>query len=152
MSVEEDDHLKDLIALINFGSHNVVEKVDENGVMRRTLELDPRRIYYTTRLVNSQFLGRAVVKFLELKKLADEAINFMTPKRAEIAKKDLMTRFDNFHYGIDAKSSETVRDKDNNQSSLLHLIRKEKIEKELKFSDQKSQKMLSKWLGKDEDG
>ena len=143
----EDDHLKDVIDLLNFASHDYVEEEQEGGEMKSVLKLNPKRLYYSTRLVNSTQLGEAVVKFLGLEKLAKEARYFMTPKRALIAKKDLMARFDNYHYGIDAKSSETVRDKDNNQSSLLHLIRKEHVEKEFKAQDAKSQKLLASWLG-----
>ena len=143
----EDDHLKDVIDLLNFASHDYVDEEQESGEMKSILKLNPKRLYYSTRLVNTTQLGEAVVKFLGLEKLAKEATNFMTQKRAAIARKDLMARFSNYHYGIDAKSSETSRDKDNNQSSLLHLIRKEHVEKEFKAQDAKSQKLLASWLG-----
>lgn len=138
--------MKDIIDLLSHASHENMEYLDEHDKPQMTSAVDHEHYYWGTRLVNTQHLGEAVVKFKRLEQKAYEAKYFMTAERAKIAKEYILALYKQYKYGIDSKSSETSRDKDNNQSSLLHLIRKQTVEKEFTAKNDKTRKLLSGFL------
>jgi hypothetical protein len=144
---EQDDiNMKDVIDLLSHASHEKIEKIDENDRPYIDSSVDHEHYYWGTRMVNTQHLGEAVVKFKRLEQKANEAKYFMTAGRAKVAREYIMALYMQYKYGIDSKSSETSRDKDNNQSSLLHLIRKQTVEKEFTAKNDKTRKLLSGFL------
>ncbi len=147
MSVPEDDtHMRDTIDLLSQAAHEYVE-VEQDGKIILVPRIDYEKLYWGTRIVSTAYLGQAVVAFKRLEQKALDAKYFMTSARALITKECLIAMYKHYKYGLDAKSSETVRDGKNNQASLVHLIRKQSIEREFTAKDEKARKMLSGWMG-----
>jgi hypothetical protein len=146
----EDPYLQDTLGLLALGAQERVEFEDDDGRMRTRLEADPEISFWQSQMVNSPHLGEAVVKFKRLEQKALECRHFMTIKRAIITEKLLLAWYKHYRYGIVSKSSETVRDKDNNQDSLIHVLRKQTVQREFNTKDTKSAKMLSGWLGRND--
>lgn len=147
MSYDNDDHLRDVVDILTHSAHERLE-YEEAGETKSKLEMDPELLFWGTRMVNTNKLGEAVVAFKRLEEKAEECKNFMTSKRAEIAEKYLRSMFKQYKYGVVSKSSETVRDKHNNQASMMHLLRKQSVEHEFNSKDEAGRKLLSSWLGK----
>jgi len=150
MSYNEDKNLGDTLDFIIHGSEEYVDVEEADGKIVKKLQQDPKKLYYQSRIVNSQYLGDAVVAFETLEQAAMSANNYTTPARAKLFMENLLGRYKRLRYGIDAKSSETVRDKKNNQASLVHLMRKQTIEREFNAKDEKSRKILSGFLSNKE--
>jgi len=143
----EDPYLQDTLGLLSLGSQERVEFEDEDGHIQSRLEMDPEISFWETRMVNTPHLGEAVVKFKRLEQKAYECRNFMTIKRALVTEKLLVAWYKHYRYGVVSKSSETVRDKDNNQDSLVHVLRKQTVKREFNAKDTKSRKLMSAWMG-----
>jgi len=140
---EQDNNLRDIIDIISEGAQDWVPYTDENGDIQKRLEIDPEKIYWSTRMVNSPHFGRFIVILKRLEQKARECKNNMSLPRAIIISDDIIGMIRGYKSSIDGKSSETIRDKNNTQGSLLHLIRKVSIEKEYIAKGDKSKGFLS---------
>ena len=128
---EPDKRLQDLIGILTEASQDITIGVGENGEETKTLQLDPEKLYWGTRLINSDKFGRFVLVLKRLEQKAFEAKNNMTLPRAINMAEGILASVKAYKYSIDAKSSETLRDKNNPQSSLLHLLGKNKSERKI---------------------
>lgn len=144
---EQDNNLKDIIDILSEGSQDWHEYVDENGEIQRRLEIDPEKLYWSTRMVNSAHFGRFILILKRLEQKAHECKNNMSLPRAINMSTDIINMVKGYKYSIDGKASESIRDKNNTQGTLLHLIRKQSIEREYIAKNEKSKTLLSGLIG-----
>ncbi len=144
---EPDKRLQDLVGILIEGSQDVNVGVGENGEEIKTLQLDPEKLYWSTRLINSDRFGRFVLILKRLEQKAFEAKNNMSLPRAVNLAEGILASVKAYKYSIDAKSSETLRDKNNSQSSLLHLLGKNKSEKKITIAGQGKKTFMNGLIG-----
>ena len=144
-----DKEHNDLIDIIIEASQSVETVETEEGQTQKQLVLDPERVYWKTHIVNSPTFARFVYELKELEHLALQCKNHMSWKRAEVLKTQIMNLVASFKYSIDAKSSESLRDKNNTQSTLIDKINKNKIEKAYTIKDDAKKSIWSGLVGND---
>jgi len=128
MIPDSDKQNNDVIDLISTAAHHM-ELIEEDGKMKQGLVLDPESLYWSTRSVNSTTLGRFVYELKQLEALAYEAANHMSFKRAEVLKQQILRLVDSYKKSIDSKASESKRDENNSQLTLIDKLSKNKQER-----------------------
>lgn len=139
----------DLIDIIIEASQNIEEIESEEGKFSKQLILDPERIYWKTHIVNSPTFARFVYELKELEHLAKQCVNHMSFKRAVVLMNQIINLVSSFKYSIDAKSSESLRDSNNTQSTLIDKINKNKIERAYTIKDDVKKSIWSGLVGQD---
>ena len=91
--------------------------------------VDPEVIWCKTGSVNSNMLADCVTELKEWERQAEEAYNYMTKPRADKLANTILGYGKSVRRGIDAKSSESQRDKFNSQSTYIDKINRNKIER-----------------------
>lgn len=131
MSYREQPISKDLLDVILQASQKVVEVDDPNGTGHkiRQPEIDPEIIWCKTLMVNSNGLGYYIFDIKELERLGLEAENKMNRERALVFQHTMVDYITSHKRGLDGKSSESMRDKENSQSTLVDKINKTQTEK-----------------------
>jgi len=146
---QQNKEHNDLIDIIIEASQNIEETETQEGTFQKQLILDPERIYWKTHIVNSPTFARFVYELKELEHLAIQCKNHMSWKRAEVLMKQIQNLVSSFKYSIDAKSSESLRDKNNTQSTLIDKINKNKIERAYTIKDSASKSIWQGLVGRD---
>lgn len=98
-----------------------------DGKIGKQLILDPEKAWWKTHLVNSPYFGMFAKVLRNLEGMADDARNHMAAPRAEVLARQLIRYCLDYRYSIDAKSSETLRDKHNTQPALIDKMQKSQI-------------------------
>lgn len=112
--------------------------------------LDPETIWWKTNLVNSPIFARFAYTLKSYELLAHQCKNFMSGERADVLSEQLLEDVQNYKYSVDAKSSETLRDKNNTQNSLVHIATRNKIERQYTMKDEGKKSILDGLKGKDQ--
>ena len=92
-----------------------------NGEILEQLVLDTERVYWKTHNVASPYFGRSVLELKQFENCALDCFNHMSAPRAQVLAKQITQGVLAYKYSIDAKSSESQRDK-NNASMTLGFI------------------------------
>ena len=121
------------------------------GKMERVLINDFESIYWGTRNVASANFSRFVLKLKELENLGKQSKNHMMPERAKIIEDGILAIVTGYKYSIDAKSSESVLDKDNKQTTLVDKFFQQKIEKRYTTNEKIKKGLLASFIGKDQE-
>lgn len=142
-----DPKIRDMIDLFSEGSQVYTDKEDESGQIIKELELDPEKIYWSTKMVNSPFFGHYVKVLKKLEHMAEDARNNMCLPRANVLRKGILALVMSHKYSIDAKASETFTVNKNVQGSLLHLAARNKIEKQISIKGDKQKAFMNGLFG-----
>jgi hypothetical protein len=126
--ISEQKH-NDLVDLIIEAAQTVQNVTLDDGTQQKQLILDPETIYWKTHIVNSPTFGRLVYELKEWENLASACDNNMSPERAVIISKGIIDIARSWRYSIDAKSSESIRDRHNTQSTFIDKVNRNKVEK-----------------------
>lgn len=73
----------------------------------------------------------------------------MSPQRAEVMSNQIMDIVTSYKRSTDAKSSESLRDKHNTQSTLIDKINRGKIERAITLKGEAKASMMDGFMGKD---
>lgn len=109
--------------------------------------VDNKIARYKSQLVNYPGFSRFVFETERLENIAYDLPNHMTEERAKPIYDQIMNYVNSLRYSMDAKSSEIVRNKDNTQSSLTHLMLKRTIERNYNAKEEMKQSALSGMFG-----
>ncbi len=120
-----------------------------DGSVSKQIVLDPEKAWWKTHVVNSPYFARFAFELKEFERLASESIHHMTQKRAQVLIRQILEIGLGYRYSIDAKSSESLRDKQNTQSTLLDKLQKNKIERAITLKGETKNSLLNSWLGKE---
>jgi hypothetical protein len=103
-----------------------VEGIDGKTTLQ--LVLDTERTYWKTHNVASNRFGRSVLELKQYENCAIQAYNHMSAPRAAVLAKQILKGVEAYKYSIDAKSSESQRDKNNASMTLVDKLNKNKSE------------------------
>ena len=117
------------------------------GKFSKQLILDPEKAWWKTQLINSPTFGMFAKVLIDLESMATDSKNHMCQQRAQVIQEQLLKYCQGYRYSIDAKSSETLRDKHNTQPALLDKMQKSATPHAVTKETERS--MLSSWLGRD---
>jgi len=123
--------------------------IDEQGVERIELVLDTKKVNYKTQLVNSPHYSSFVYELENFANLAIDCYNFMSIERANVLSQQILRHVDTYGYSIDAKSSETIRDHQNSQKSLTHILTDKKMEKTVTLKEEAGRSLKEALGGKE---
>ena len=121
---------KDLLDVILQASQKKVEvgkSPDGKAIMEDQIEAEI--IWWKTLMVNANTLGRFAFRLKEFERLAFEAQNNMSTDRAIDFAHTVIDIGASYRRSIDAKSSESMRDKENSQSTLVDKINRSQVER-----------------------
>ena len=146
----EQEH-KDIIDLIIEGAQSIEQIESEDGSVVKSLIIDPEKIYWKTQLVNSPTFARFVLELKNFEGLAQQAYSYMSEPRAKGLSFQILSLVQAYKYSIDSKSSESLRNSDNTQSTLIDKIKSNKIERSYKMKGEKTRNMWDAIVGKDKE-
>jgi len=126
---QDDKQHNDAIDFLADAAQEVKKMPDATGLMIDQLVLDPKQIYYETRIVDTNKLGGFVFELECLDGLREQCYFNMTSERADVCTPIIAALVKHYKYSMDAKSSETRRDKHNAQSSLIDKLVRNKQER-----------------------
>ena len=145
---DADKNISDALDFLSDGCSYISEVEGENGPEKRQM-VDYDRIYYKTQLVNHPNFSRFVLELENFKLMAQQAQYNMSGPRAKQLSEDILAYVRSFQLSIDAKSSETLRDKYNTQGALVHQLLSNKIEKSYNLKGETKKSFISGFLGRD---
>lgn len=135
MMPDTEKNNSDFIDLLTTACSKNKQKTDSQGNPINELEINTKELGYKLQMVSSQTFARFVFVKERLESLALDAFNYMEPERAEIVSGQILRLVDAYGYSVDAKSSETLRDKHNSVSSLLHILNSKSTERKVTISE-----------------
>ncbi len=148
---ETEKQHNDMLDLVVDGSHEIELVKQPDGTYSKQLVLNTKRIWYKTHLVDSPTFGRMAFELEELDRIAERAYNHMVRERADVVKKSINGLYASYRASIDAKSSESLRDKNNTKSTLLDKIGRNKIEKAYTIKGDAGKSILAGLIGRDQE-
>lgn len=144
---QQSNHVIDLIST---AAHHM-EEVEVEGIKQKQLVLDPESLYWSTRSINSNTFGRFVYELKNLESLAFDAANHMSINRAKVFTSQMLRLIDAYKKSVDGKASESIRDKQNSQLTLIDKLSKNKQEKVFTMKDELKRSFLDGIMGKEAD-
>ena len=148
MIPEQKDQFEHIYSLIADGCKKQVARRDENGNISYEFVLDPKKVWYKTNVVNSPHFARFAKHLEDLVNMASDAYNFMPAQRADVLANQIMTIVASYMYSIDAKSSETLRNKQNAQACLIDKGFRQKSERAITIKDEAKRSFMEAFTGK----
>jgi hypothetical protein len=148
MIPDESEKRNDAIDFLLDGMKEVNIVQNDDGTISRVAEFNPDIAWYKGHMINQPF-GRCALLIKRVEHLSDQAEFFMSPKRASALTRGLRTVIESYKRSIDAKSSETYKDKENTQSSLIHILSKNKIEKQYTLKGDRKKTFMDSVMGRD---
>ena len=124
MSYETDskDKRNDAIDFLVDGYQDVVTKINpETGQLEKVAEYNPKIPWYQGHNINRPF-GPYAKKIEKWENMAEQCKTKMSPEPAEELGRDILLVLNEHKRGVDGKSSETWRDKNNNQASTFQIL------------------------------
>jgi len=141
----------DLIDILTDACMTIQQVRLPNGEIENQLVQDPKKVWYKTHIINSPTFGRCAFELETLDGMRVQAYNHMSRPRAIVVDGQLEGIVKAFQYSIDAKSSESLRDKNNTQSTLIDKINRNKIEKAYTVKGETTKTFMHGLLGRDGD-
>lgn len=124
----------DLIDILVEASQTIEEVPQADGTVQKQLLLDPETLWWKTGIINSPFYGRFAFELKEWERQGPECYDNMCKDRAYEISKDIMDIGKSYRRSMDAKSSESLIDRDKTCSTLIDKINKNKIERSYKLT------------------
>lgn len=120
----------------------------ETGVIENTLQYNPNIAWFQAHNINRPFGNYA--KLLERwANLAVKCYSNMSPEPAAELAKDILLKLNEHKRGIDGKSSETYRDKHNNQASIIQILADKKREVKYTIKEDAKKSFMDGLLGRE---
>lgn len=149
MIPEGQPKYNDLIDIVIQSSQKTVDVTQKDGSITKEQVIDEEIVWWKTLSVASVTLGRCAFELKEWERNAFSASVNMTDERAQNIGHEIMEIGASFRRSIDSKSSESMRDKRNSQSTLIDKINKNKVEKVHTFKGDMSKSMIDVFLGRE---
>ena len=139
----------DLIDILIDACQTTVDVRLEDGSIEKHQILDPETVWWKTHLINSPSFSRFAYELKGFESHAFQCKNNMSPQRAEVMEKQILEVVTNYKRSIDAKSSESLRDKHNTQSTLIDKINRGKIERAVTLKGEATKSFADSILGRE---
>lgn len=142
---------KDLLDVILQAAQVNKDVKNPDGTITQEPQIDPEIIWWKTLMVNANTLGRFAFKLKEFERLAFEAFTNMSADKARDFAHTVIDIGTSYRRSIDAKSSESMRDKENSQSTMVDKINRSQVEKIYTAKGQVARGVLESFIHKDKD-
>lgn len=139
----------DLIDIIIQSSQKSVEIEQKDGSKTTEQILDEDTVWFKTGSVAANTYGRFAFELKEWERLAMLAINNMSLERSLQLAHEVMEIGISYRRSIDAKSSESQRNSQNSQSTLIDKINKNKVERVYTMKDNAKRSLFDGFLGRE---
>ena len=139
----------DIIDMIIEGCQTVEDVPQPDGSVQKQLVLDPEIPWWKTQLVNSETFGRYAFEFKEFERLSVSCYDNMSSERAHSLAQQILGVCNSFKRSIDAKSSESKRDKNNTQTTLVDKIIKNKQERVYQMKGEMKKSLMDGIMGRE---
>ena len=136
-----------MLDMIREGATQIVEVKGPDDQVHLETRMDPDVVWWKGHAVNSTKFGRMAYELNELDRMADEAYNRMPTERADVLAKQIRGMSRSHRRAIDAKSSESRRDSNNAQATLLDRVGRNKVEHVYTAKDAASRSMAEMFMG-----
>lgn len=120
---------KDLLDIILQASMVQKDVPLKTGETEKQSTTDAEIIWWKTLMVNANTLGRFAFKLKEFERMAFDAFNNMSADRARDFAHTVIDIGSSYRRSLDAKSSESKRNDENSQSTLVDKINRTQVEK-----------------------
>ena len=152
MIPQNEQNRNDIFDFLVDGMHEKKERMNpETGLIEMVNEFNPRVAWAKSHIINQPF-GRHEFERQNLEGLANLAFHYMSYEAAVILREGILMLCTAYDRSIDAKSSEIYKDKHNTQSALVHILSKNKVEKQLTLKGDKGASISKAFgLSKDDD-
>jgi hypothetical protein len=141
----------DLVDLIIQSSTKTVNVQSEDGTTYQEQQLDSDSLWWKTHSISSNQFGALAYQLKEWEMMAIQSRESMNPERSNQITGDIMEISQSYVRAIDAKSSESLRDKNNSQSVLLDKVGRNRVEKVYTMKDHVNKSLIAGFLGRDKD-
>ena len=129
---------------------SIVTEDDEGNEVRSTV-MDDLALWCKTLTVSSNKLGQLIFDAMEFVRNGLNARNNMSAERAKLWEVETAEIFESVKKALDSKSSESIRDHDNSQSTLIDKINRNSIEKIYTLKNVAKQSLWSSIMGKEKE-
>ena len=145
---EPTDKMHDMLDLVREAAAHTVERRGPDDRPVASHELDHTAVWWKTHAVNSTRFGRMALELEQFSRLASEAYRRMPAERADIIAGQVREIVMAYRHSIDAKSSESKRDGQNSQATLLDRVGRNKVEHVYSSKDMASRSLLDSMMGR----
>lgn len=139
----------DLVDIMIEACKTQQEVETEDGKKHIEMVLDSEKVWWKTQSVNSPTFSRLTYELKTFESKAIQCFNHMAKDRANVLANQILDIGKNYRCAIDAKSSESLRDKHNNQPTLIDKINRNKVERAITIKDEVGRSMMDGLLGKE---
>ena len=113
--------------------------------------MDTDSLWWKTHTISSNTFAQLAFELKEWERGALQAHENMCEERAHTISREMMEISQSFRSAIDAKSSESLRDKNNSQSVLIDKVGRNRVEKVYTMKDQVNKSLINSFLGRDKE-
>ena len=139
----------DLIDIIIQSSQKTIDVTQKDGSITKEQIIDDDTVWFKTGSVNANTYDRFAFELKEWERLALIVENNMSHPRALQLGHEVMEIGISYRRSIDAKSSESQRNAQNSQSTLIDKINKNKVERVYTMKDQAKKSLFDGFLGRE---
>lgn len=148
-NLDSDINHKDITTLIKDGILRVVTRQGKDGKMELTYEVNNKSAWWKTHSINYSGFGLMGEYLEDFESIAEFVFYRMSKPMADVLSKQILRQADTMRYSIDAKSSETMRDSRNAQTSLIDKYLANKQERVLDIKGELKRSMMDMISGKE---
>lgn len=148
---ESQKENSDLIDLLTTSFQKIVTVEGEDGKPQKQLELETKRAWWQLHSVASNTLGRFALELENFERKALQAKYHMSKERADDFAENIMGIVDAYRSSVDAKSSESLSDKNNAIQTLIDKIKSNRAERRYIVKDEVKKGMLAGLMGRDQE-
>ena len=148
MSLPETEKMHNDVVDFLIEASKTKQTVEKDGKQVEEYLVNPKTIWYKTQNIHSNLFGAFVKALEDYANMSIDAFNHMGKEQANVLGNQIMRRIESYNFSIDAKSSETVRDKNNNSSNVLHILTHKTIEKKYNVKGEGKKTLLDGMLGR----
>ena len=142
---------EDLIDLLKTSFQRLIILKNDMGTEERVLEIDTKRARWQLHNVAANTLGRFALEVEEFERKAKQAEYHMSMERAKNFAENIYGIADSYMYSIDAKSSESISDENNNIPTLTDKIKSNVVTRRYVAKDEAAKGIAKGWMGKDKE-
>lgn len=125
------------------------ESIDDDGKIQYIQVMDDLALWCKTLSVASNKLSQVVYEMMEFMRVGLSAEKYMSGPRAAVWRETTLGIVESIKKSLDSKSSESIRNKDNSQGTLIDKINKNSVEKIYTMKDNKKTGIFDSILHKE---
>ena len=139
---------QDVLDFIADGCQTIEEIQTDNGIEKQLI-IVPKKIGYKTQSVSSIYYGDFVTESENFLNLSEQCMYNMSSPMANSVKRTIEGIFRAWDFGMDAKSSESMRDRTNAQTTLVDKFVRNKQERIVTLKDEVGRSLKEAILGRE---